>query len=42
VLFALTAEGYERLAMDIARIRNFIQQQREITNKYRNYYEPKK
>jgi hypothetical protein len=42
VLFGLTADGYERLSMDIARIRTYIQQQREITQKYRDYYEPKK
>lgn len=41
VLFGLTAEGYERLAIDIARIRNYIQQQREITQRYRDYYEIK-
>jgi hypothetical protein len=42
VLFGLTDDGYEQLAIDIAKIRNYIQQQREITNKYRDYYEPKK
>jgi hypothetical protein len=42
VLFGLTDDGYEQLAIDFAKIRNYIQQQREITNKYREYYEPKK
>ena len=40
VLFALTDDGYEELAIDMAQIRNFIQQQRDIINKYREYYEP--
>lgn len=42
VLFGLTDDGYEQLAIDIARIRNYIQQQREITQQYREYYEPRK
>ena len=42
VLFALTDDGYEELAVDTAQIRNFIAQQREIIIKYREYYEPKK
>jgi hypothetical protein len=42
VLFALTDDGYEELATDIAQIRAFIAQQREIIIKYREYYEPKK
>jgi hypothetical protein len=42
VLFALTDDGYEELATDIAQIRAFIAQQREILIKYREYYEPKK
>lgn len=42
VLFALTDDGYEELAVDMATIRNFIAQQREIIIKYREYYEPKK
>lgn len=41
VIFGLSDDGYEQLAIDIARIRNYIQQQREITQKYRDYYEPK-
>lgn len=42
VLFALTDDGYEELAVDMAQIRTFIQQQRDIIVKYRDYYEPKK
>lgn len=42
VLFALTDDGYEELAVDMAQIRNYIAQQREIIIKYREYYEPKK
>jgi len=41
VLFALTDDGYEELAVDMAQIRNFLAQQREIIIKYREYYEPK-
>lgn len=42
VLFALTDDGYEELAVDIAQIRTFIAQQREIIVRYRQYYEPAK
>ena len=42
VLFALTDDGYEELAIDIAQIRTLIAQQRDIIVKYREYYEPKK
>ena len=42
VLFGLTDDGYEQLAIDMAQIRNHIAQQREIIIKYREYYEPKK
>ena len=40
VLFALTDDGYEMLALTMAELRNFIAQQRAITSKYRDYYEP--
>lgn len=40
VLFAITDDGYEALAIDTAEIRNLIQQQRIIIQKYRDYYEP--
>ena len=39
VLFALTDDGYEELAVDMAQIRTFIAQQREIIVRYRQYYE---
>jgi hypothetical protein len=42
VLFAITDDGYEEMALNLAQIRNFISQQREIIIKYREYYEPKK
>lgn len=42
VLFGLTDDGYEELATDMAQIRAFIQQQRDIIQKYRDYYEPAK
>lgn len=40
VLFALTDDGYEQLAVDFAQIRNFIEQQRQVIIQYKNYYEP--
>ena len=39
VLFALTDDGYEMLALTMAELRNFIAQQRAVTTKYREYYE---
>ncbi len=42
VVFALTDDGYETLALTMAELRNFIAQQRAILNRYREYYEPKK
>jgi hypothetical protein len=42
VVFALTDDGYETLALTMAELRNFIAQQRAIIIKYREYYEPKK
>lgn len=41
VLFGLTDEGYEQLAMTMAELRNYIAQQRSIIIKYKEYYEPK-
>ena len=38
-LFALTDEGYEELAVNIAELRNFIHQQRLIILQYKKYYE---
>ena len=42
VLFGLTDEGYEQLAMTMAELRNLIATQRNIIIKYREYYEPTK
>jgi outer membrane PBP1 activator LpoA protein len=41
VLFALTDDGYETLALTMAELRNFIAQQRGIILKYKEYYEPR-
>lgn len=38
-LFALTDDGYEELSVDIAEIRNLINTQRIIIQKYKDYYE---
>ena len=40
VIIGLTDDGYERLALDMAEIRSFIAQLRNILNEYRRYYEP--
>lgn len=40
VLFGLTDDGYEQLAISMAEIRNFIAAQRIIILKYKEYYEP--
>ncbi len=40
VIIGLTDDGYERLALDMAEIRNFVAQLRGILNQYRQYYEP--
>ena len=42
VLFAITDDGYEQLALTMAELRNFIAQQRAIIVKYKEYYEPPK
>ena len=42
VLFALTDDGYEQLAIIMLEIRQYLQQQKTILIKYREYYEPKK
>jgi hypothetical protein len=42
VIFALTADGYQSLAITIAELRNLINTQRNIIIKYKEYYEPKK
>jgi len=41
VLFALTADGYQQLALTMADLRNLIATQRGIIARYREYYEPK-
>lgn len=41
VLFGLTSDGYQSLAVSIAEIRNLINTQRIIIQKYKDYYEPK-
>lgn len=41
VLFGITDDGYQELAVLIADVRNHINQQREILKRYREYYEPK-
>jgi hypothetical protein len=42
VLFTLTDDGYQQLAITIAELRNYINTQRTIILKYKEYYEPKK
>jgi hypothetical protein len=42
VVFALTPDGYQSLAITIAELRNMINTQRSIILKYKEYYEPKK
>ena len=42
VLFSLTDEGYEDLAFLMNALRNHIQTQKVIIQKYKDYYEPKK
>lgn len=41
VLFAVTDQGYENLSLNMVEIRNFINMQRQIIIKYKEYYEPK-
>lgn len=40
VLFALTDDGYEQLATDLAELRAWIIRQKQVAEKYRQYYEP--
>ena len=42
VVFALTDNGYENLALTMAEIRNLLAQQRSVIIKYKEYYEPAK
>jgi hypothetical protein len=39
VLFALTDDGYQQLAVTMSEVRNFIATQRAIVIKYKEYYE---
>ncbi len=38
-IIGLTDDGYEILAINFAKIRNYIVMQKEIIKKYKNYYE---
>ena len=38
-LFALTADGYEQLIVDLAKIKNLLNEQRAIILEYKKYYE---
>ena len=40
-LFALTDTGYEKIALNLADIRNKLAEQRQIILSYQEYYEPK-
>lgn len=42
VLFGLTDNGYESLAVTMAELRNYIATQRQVIIKYQQYYEPAK
>jgi hypothetical protein len=42
VLFALTDDGYQELAMTMAEVRSMIASQKAIIIKYKEYYEPPK
>lgn len=42
VVFSLTSDGYQALAVTISELRNLINTQRNIIIKYKEYYEPKK
>jgi hypothetical protein len=42
VLFGLTSDGYQVLSVTIAELRNLINTQRIIIQKYKDYYEPSK
>ena len=42
VVFGLTADGYQALAVTITELRNMINTQRNVIIKYKEYYEPKK
>ena len=39
VVFGLTDDGYEKLAVNFAEMRNYISEQRQIIIQYKQYYE---
>lgn len=41
VVFAITSDGYQQLAITISELRNLINTQRNIIIKYKEYYETK-
>ncbi len=42
VLFAVTADGYEEMSLNMVAIRNYLATQRLIIREYQKYYEPAK
>lgn len=42
VLFGLTSDGYQSLSLNISELRNMLNTQRIIIEKYKEYYEPVK
>lgn len=42
VVFAITADGYQQLAVTISELRNLIATQRLMIKQYKDYYEPTK
>lgn len=42
VLFGLTDDGYEVLAVNLAKVRKYIVLNKDVLEKYRDYYEKKK
>ena len=40
VLFSLTDDGYEQLAITMLELRQYIEQQKAMLIKYKEYYEP--
>ncbi len=40
VLFGVSDDGYEKLAVNLLELRNYIDKQRTIIIKYKEYYEP--
>lgn len=42
VLYGLTDDGYQHISSNLAELRAYIMQQRNIIKAYKDYYEPKK